>query len=301
MALNVEQWLQENTWDLQGKVVVMTGAGGGLGSVTTRYLLQANAKIIMLECDVEKMEAVAQQLRAEFPTAEIETIQIDFNHLHSVNEVALQLADRRVDYLILNAGVYQVPLVESELGYNNVFQINFIGQYHFVKKMLPVLQRTKGKVVAVSSIAMTYGKLDEDDIDYKTRKKADKIYGNSKRFLTFALSELFKDRDDVTLSIVHPGVTLTPMTNAKNNGFINLTMKLLFPKPEVAVLSIVKGVFANIEHDEWIGPKTAKIWGAPKVVKLPESTAEERAKIFNLAESICKVIDSKTDAKNNLN
>ena len=115
MALNVEQWLQDNTWDLQGKVVVMTGAAGGLGSVTTRYLLQANANIIMLERDVKKMEVVAQQLRAEFPTAEIETIQIDFNHLHSVNEVVLQLADRRVDYLILNAGVYQVPLVESEL------------------------------------------------------------------------------------------------------------------------------------------------------------------------------------------
>lgn len=301
MALNIEQWLSENTCDLQGKVVAMTGAAGGLGSVTTRYLLQANAKVIMLERDVEKMETLAQQLRAEMPTAEIETIKIDFNLLASVNEVVARLADYRIDYLILNAGVYQVPLAKSELGYNNVFQINFIGQYHFIKKMLPVLQRTNGKVVAVSSIAMTYGKLDENDIDYSTRKKADHIYGNSKRFLTFALTELFKDRDDVSLAIVHPGITLTPLTNAKNSGFISFTMKLLFPKVEVAALNIVKGVFTDIECDQWIGPKTAKIWGKPTVAKLPESTAEERAKIFNLAESICKVIDSKTDAKNNLN
>ena len=300
MSLKVQKWLQENTWDLQGKVVALTGAAGGLGSVTTRYLLQCNAKVIMLDRNLEKMEELAGQLRAEFPSAEIETIKIDFNQISSINEVVLQLADCRVDYLILNAGVYDIPLVESELGYNNVFQINFIGQYYFTKKMLTVLQRTKGKVVAVSSIAMTYGKLDESDIDYKTRKKSDHIYGNSKRFLTFALSELFKDRDDVRLAIVQPGVTLTPLTNGKNKWFTAFTMKLLFPKPEVAALSIVKGVFAEIECDEWVGPKVAKIWGKPAVVKLPESTAEERAKIYNIAESICKVIESKAEVKNNL-
>lgn len=293
MALNIERWLSENTCDLQGKVVAITGAAGGLGSVTTRYLLQANAKIIMLERDVERMEKLAEQLRAEFPVSEIETVAIDFNRINSINEVVAQLANNRIDYLILNAGVYDIPLAESELGYNNVFQINFIGQYYFVKKLLPVLQRTNGKVVAVSSIAMTYATLDENDIDYKTRKKSDKVYGNSKRFLTFALSELFKDRDDVRLAVVQPGVTLTPLTNGKNKWFTAFTMKLIFPKPEVAALSIVKGVFADIEYNEWIGPKTAKIWGKPAVVKLPESTAEERAKIYNLAEGICKVIETK--------
>ena len=293
MALNIERWLSENTCDLQGKVVAITGAAGGLGSVTTRYLLQANAKIIMLERDVERMEKLAEQLRAEFPVSEIETVAIDFNRINSINEVVAQLANGRIDYLILNAGVYDIPLVESELGYNNVFQINFIGQYYFVKKLLPVLQRTNGKVVAVSSIAMTYATLDENDIDYKTRKKSDKVYGNSKRFLTFALSELFKDRDDVRLAVVQPGVTLTPLTNGKNKWFTAFTMKLIFPKVEVAALSIVKGVFADIEYNEWIGPKTAKIWGKPAVVKLPESTAEERAKIYNLAEGICKVIETK--------
>lgn len=293
MALNIERWLSENTCDLQGKVVAITGAAGGLGSVTTRYLLQANAKIIMLERDVERMEKLAEQLRAEFPVSEIETVAIDFNRINSINEVVAQLANNRIDYLILNAGVYDIPLVESELGYNNVFQINFIGQYYFVKKLLPVLQRTNGKVVAVSSIAMTYATLDENDIDYKTRKKSDKVYGNSKRFLTFALSELFKDRDDVRLAVVQPGVTLTPLTNGKNKWFTAFTMKLIFPKVEVAALSIVKGVFEDIEYNEWIGPKTAKIWGKPAVVKLPESTAEERAKIYNLAEGICKVIETK--------
>ncbi len=290
MALNIEKWLKENTWDLQGKVVVMTGAAGGLGSVLSRYLLQCNASLIMLERDVERMESLSKQLREEFANAEIETIKIDLNHIRSINEVVAKLIDRRIDYLILNAGVYDVPLSKSELGYNNVFHINFIGQYYLTKQLLPALQRTKGKVLPVSSISLDYGRLDENDIDYTTHVKSTKVYGNSKRFITFAMSELFKDRDDVRMSIVHPGVTLTPMTNAKNKAFINLTMKMIFPKPAVAALSILAGVFKDSEHDEWIGPKIKNIWGEPSVKKLPESTAEERAKIFNLAENIYKLI-----------
>ena len=292
MALNVEQWLKDNTVDLQGRVVVITGAAGGLGSVVTRDLLQANAKIIMLERDVEKMETLAKKLREEFAQADIETMRIDLNQIKSVNAVVTQLINRRIDYLILNAGVYNVPLSTSELGYNNVFQINFIAQYYLAKQLLPALQRTKGKVVAVTSIAHNFVKLDENDIDYTNHKKGTKVYGNSKRFITLALSELFKDRDDVRLALVHPGVTLTPMTNAKNNGFIKLTMGMIFPKNAVAALSIVRGVFTDINYDEWIGPKVKNIWGAPMIQKLPTATAEERAKIFNLAENICKVIET---------
>lgn len=292
MAVNIDKWLKDNTSDLQGKVVVMTGAAGGLGSVTSRYLVQANAKLIMLERDVEKMEIVSKQLREEFPNAEIETMQIDLNSISSINEVSAKLVDQRIDYLILNAGVYDIPLVKSELGYNNVFTINFIGQYHLIRKLLPALQRTKGKVIPVSSISMDYGRFNENDVDYTNEPKSTKIYGNSKRVFTLALSEMFKDRDDVRLAIVHPGVTLTPMTNAQNKALTNIFMKLIFPKPTTAALSIVAGVFNDIEHDEWIGPKRKNIWGAPSVKKLPESTAEERAKIYNLAEAICKEIDN---------
>ena len=66
---------------------------------------------------------------------------------------------------------------------------------------------------------------------------------------------------------------------------------MFFPKSDVAALSIVRGVFADINYDEWIGPKIKNIWGAPKVQKLPAATAEERAKVFNIAENICKTID----------
>lgn len=292
MALDINQWLDNNTVSLSGRVVVITGATGGLGRHVVRDLLKTGAKIIMLERSMSVMQEFSQELLKEFPNAEVECIEIDLNQIQSINLAVAQLINRRIDYLILNAGVYNVPLTTSQLSYNNVFQINFISQYYLTKQLLPALQRTNGKVVAVTSIAHNYVKLVEDDVDFsKQAKKASKVYGNSKRFLTLALSEFFKDRDDVRLALVHPGITLTPMTNAKNSKLTGAVMKLLFPKPAVAALNIVRGVFADVNYDEWIGPKTAKIWGLPTVSKLPTATTEERAKVFNLAESICKVID----------
>lgn len=288
---NIKRWLEQNTASLQGQVVVITGATGGLGQAVVRYLVQSKAQVIMLGRNIQNMRDLSAQLREEFSEAKIETLVVDLNQIKSVNDVATQLVNRQIDYLILNAGIYHVPLVTGQLGYNNVFQVNFISQYYLMKQLLPALQRTKGKVVAVSSLVHSSVRLDENDIDYTKHAKAQPVYANSKRFLTLALSEFFKDRDDVRLAIVHPGVTLTPMTNYKNKKIVAAGMKLVLPKSSVAALNLIKGVFTEIKCDEWIGPKFLKIWGAPTVSKLPKATAEERAKIFNLAESIGKVIE----------
>ena len=287
---NIKRWLEQNTASLQGQVVVITGATGGLGQAVVRYLVQSKAQVIMLGRNIQNMRDLSTQLREEFPEAKIETLAVDLNQIKSVNDVAAQLVNCQIDYLILNAGIYHVPLVTGQLGYNNVFQVNFISQYYLMKQLLPALQRTKGKVVAVSSLVHSSVCLDENDIDYTKHAKAQPVYANSKRFLTLALSEFFKDRDDVRLAIVHPGVTLTPMTNYKNKKIVAAGMKLVLPKSSVAAFNLIKGVFTEIKCDEWIGPKFLKIWGAPTVSKLPKATAEERAKIFNLAESIGKVI-----------
>lgn len=291
MALDINQWLDQNTVNLQGRVVVVTGATGGLGRNVIRDLLRVDAKVIMLDVNLEAMNQFRQELLHDFPNAEIECLEIDLNQIRSVNTAVAQLVNRRIDYLILNAGVYNVPLTTGQLGYNNVFQVNFVSQYYLTKQLLPALQRTKGKVVAVTSLAYSLTKLDENDADFTKHAKKTKVYSNAKRFLTLALSELFKERDDVRLALVHPGITLTTLTNAKNNKLISATMKILFPKPAVAALSVVRGVFLEIDYDEWIGPKFLRIWGLPAVTKLPTATAVERAKIFNLAESICKVIE----------
>lgn len=295
--MNTEKWIHRFASDLTGKVVAVTGTTGGLGRKLCRYLAQLNAHILMLNRNAEKSLALKRELLSEFPNAEVEHIDLDLSNTQSVHEVCRRLSARKIDILILNAGVYNVPLTVGKSGYNNVFEVNFISHYCLVKQLLPALRETKGKVIAVGSVAHRFARLDEKDVDFSGRKSASRIYGNSKRFLMFSLYELLRGEPDVGLAVVHPGVTLTNMTNhypKAINGLVKIGVKLLFPPPAQAVQSLLAGIYTDCSYFEWIGPRIFDVWGSPRRDKLhmrhPEKITAESGKIHALAEEIYAVV-----------
>ena len=105
----------------------------------------------------------------------------------------------------------------------------------------------------------------------------------------FSLMELFKTEKSVRLSIVHPGVTFTNITNHYPKlvyALIKYPMKILFPSPKQASLHIVSGVFNSTPQNYWIGPKFLSVCGKPKLNKLQTCSDNESKTIFNLAEKI---------------
>ena len=287
--MNIQKWLKLNTSNLSGKVVAITGSTGGLGSVLCLYLAQLGASILTLDRNPNKSLALKNKLVARFPNLDFQSVKLDLESTRNVKDVCAQLQGRQIDYLILNAGVYNVPLSTGDSGYNNIFQVNFVSQYCLVKGLMPVLRQCRAKVVVVGSIAHNYAKLNENDADFSRAKKSSKIYGNSKRFLMFSLYELFKDNPDVSLAVAHPGVTLTNMTNhypKAINWFVKFGVKALFPSPEQAVLSVLWALFADCGYLEWIGPARLKVWGKPKLAKLKTCSPSESKRIFEIAEEI---------------
>lgn len=287
--MNIEKWLKQNTSSLQGKVVAITGSTGGLGSSLCRHFARLSASILTLDRNPKKSFALKTEIVNEFPDVDFNSVRLDLSDMQNVKDVCALLNGKQIDYLILNAGVYNVPVCKGDTGYNNIFQVNFVSQYYLVKGLLPTLSKCGGKVVVVGSIAHNYVKLNENDFDFSRAQKASKIYGNSKRFLMFALDELLKDNSDVSLAITHPGVTLTNMTNhypKAINWFVKFGVKLVFPSPEQAALNIVAGMFANCGYHEWIGPARSKVWGKPKLSKLKTCTVSESKRIFEIAENI---------------
>ena len=155
--------------------------------------------------------------------------------------------------------------------------------------MKPLIEERKGRVIAVSSIAHNYSKIDEKDIDFSGYKAASKAYGNAKRFLTFSLFGLFKDSE--SLSIVHPGITFTNITAHYPKfifAIIKYPMKVIFMKPKKAALSIIKGIFENTTQNEWIGPRIFNVWGKPLKKALKTCKEKEAQKIQEITEEIYK-------------
>ena len=290
--MNIQKWLKLNTASLKGKTIAITGSTGELAKNVVKVFASMGANFIFINRNKEKTEMQINELRLLHPDIQIEFIQCDLANFESVISATETLKQRHVDVLYLAAGAYNIPRHKTALGYGNVFQINFFSPYYIAKELLHNIKKSNGKIVAVSSIAHNYSKLDETDIDFSSRKKHSKVYGNAKRFLTFSLMELCK-QEQVDLSIVQPGVTLTEMTNHYHlsiNWLVKIFIKLFCPSVKVAGLNLIKGVFANTDYHEWIGPRFFNVWGKPKKHKLKTCSEVESKKIFVIAEEINKIL-----------
>lgn len=293
--MNLKHPLSKGIASLSGKTIAITGATGGLGRHICRSVLSLSGALILLNRDTAKTETFRNTLLEEFPGAEIRCLSMDLSDMVSINKACKILNKMPVDVLIHNAGVYNIPRKTCETGYDNVFQINFVSPYYITKQLIPLLAQRGGKIVAVGSIAHTYSKTDPEDIDFSGRKKIHLVYGNSKRYLMFALAELMNRNRDVELSIVHPGITVTNITAHYPKliyAVIKNPMKIIFMKPAKAARSIVSGIFEQVPYLHWIGPKYFNVWGNPSVKKLNSCTEQERERIFYAAESIYKEISA---------
>lgn len=295
--MNIKKWLRNNCNSLKGKRVVITGATGGLGREIC-YLLAELEADITLACRNESLSnQLSDEIKLKFPAINIDFVPLDFSDIESVDNCIKQLKKYDgIDILINNAGIYNVPIKKLDSGYNNVFQVNFIYTYYLTKKLLPELKKKQcSTCITLSSIAHNYSKIDENDIDFSSRKKPSLIYGNSKRFLTFSMYELFKDTG-INYAIVHPGVTLTNMTNHYHksiNWLVKIGIKILFPRPRKAVLSVFYGMTNPCTHYEWIGPRIFNIWGNPKKSNLNTCSQEEYNRICDITNNIMNSIDKR--------
>lgn len=282
------------------KIIAITGSTGGLGVEICEYIASTGAKLILVDRSQARSDAHREALIQKHPGLEVLCVNCDLEDIESVDGAVRELIDLDIDVFIHNAGAYKIPRHMCSTGYENIFQINFVSPYYMVKKLLPTLRKNGGKAVAVGSIAHNYSKINENDVDFSSVKPCSKVYGNAKRYLMFALHELFKNEDDARLSIAHPGVTFTNITNHYHPllfAIIKYPMKIIFMKPRVAARSINQAIDDDCKYLEWIGPKFFDVWGNPKKRILKTAVKSERENIFAIAEKIYEDISKKMENK----
>ena len=281
------KWIERNTTSLCGKTVAVSGATGGIGVELCNYLAYLGANLICLDRNSKKSNKLIEDLKSKYPKLSAKHITVDLEEFDRVVEVVNELKQLEIDYLVLNAGAYKIPRHKCSTGYDNVFQINFVSPYYMARELTPQIKSKNGRVVAVSSIAHNYSIIDVNDIDFSSRTAASKVYGNAKRFLTFSLFGLVGD-DDV-LSVVHPGITFTNITNHYPKlifALIKHPMKIIFINRQKAALNLILGLFSDTQTNEWIGPSLFNIWGFPKKRKLFTCSEQEAKLICKITENI---------------
>ena len=135
------------------KVIVVTGAGNGMGRQTTLELIRRGAKVFGLDIKPEALDETAKIAGANF-----QGLVTDISDLSSVAKVPSLVIEKfgQVDGLINVAGIIQKFIPVNDLSYeeiHKVININFYGCVHTVKEFLPhLLKRSEAQILNVSSM-----------------------------------------------------------------------------------------------------------------------------------------------------
>jgi NAD(P)-dependent dehydrogenase (short-subunit alcohol dehydrogenase family) len=140
----------------EGKVALVTGAAGGIGSATALRLAREGAALSLSDLDGHGLEAVAHACRAE--GADVLALAGDVAELPFLAELAGQAGARfdRLDALVNVAGfIAGGPLAEhSAETWRRVQDVNVFSQAFLVQQALPALRRSQAaSIVNVASIA----------------------------------------------------------------------------------------------------------------------------------------------------
>ncbi|MBN8903999.1 MAG: 2-deoxy-D-gluconate 3-dehydrogenase [Rhodospirillales bacterium 69-11] len=140
---------------LHGRVAVVTGAGGGIGSAIAHGLARAGASLVLLDARREGAETVAHEL-THAGTRAI-ALQCDIADPDSV--AAAERAAREIgpcDVLINNAGVLRAaPLATvSPADWNQLLAVNLTGYLYCAQAFgRAMIERGRGAIVHTASIA----------------------------------------------------------------------------------------------------------------------------------------------------
>src|SRR6266487_3642262 len=142
--------------NIQGKVVVITGASSGLGEATARDLSAQGATVVLGARRADRIKSLADDLTRRGGKA----LAVPTDVIHS--EQVKKLVDRavqayeRIDVMINNAGLMpQSPLERLRIDeWDRMIDVNIKGVLYGIAAALPHMQRQKsGHIINVSSVA----------------------------------------------------------------------------------------------------------------------------------------------------
>jgi NAD(P)-dependent dehydrogenase (short-subunit alcohol dehydrogenase family) len=190
---------------LKERVVIITGAGQGIGRTFAKAFAAAGARAVIAELNERK----AADVSAEIMKAGGEALAVttDVADDASIKEMVEIVEDEygRIDVLINNAGIFstlemrpfdQIPLDEWE----RVLRVNLTGPFLCARAVLPAMRRAKwGRIINMASGAVRLGR--PNYLHYIATKSA--LMGMS---LSMA-REL--GADNITVNAILPGATFT--------------------------------------------------------------------------------------------
>lgn len=289
-------WNLENIPDQSSRVIVVTGSSSGLGFETARAIAKKNGTVVIAVRNLSKGEKAAEKIKAEYPNAKLDLLQLDLADLSSVKSFSEQFKNKysQLNLLINNAGVMMPPYTKSKDGFELQMGTNHLGHFALTAQLFEILKSTQGsRIVNVASLAHRYGNINFDDLTWEKRKyKKMRAYGDSKLanlYFTYYLADkLNTSNSDVTVTASHPGWTATELQ--RHVGVFEFLNSFFAMPQEQGALTTLRAAFeTEAKNGDFFGPDGFNGWkGYPIKVESNALSKDKSiaAKLWEISEKL---------------
>ena len=140
--------------DLSGKIALVTGGSSGIGTETSRALVNAGCEVYT---PARRTDVALKELEGIVPKENV--VEMDLAKPKSVQNFVDDFSKQvsKLDILINNAGVMACPEMRTPEGWELQFAVNQIGHFILTKGLLPKMQAAGGaRLVTLSSTCLLY-------------------------------------------------------------------------------------------------------------------------------------------------
>jgi NAD(P)-dependent dehydrogenase (short-subunit alcohol dehydrogenase family) len=239
----------------QGRVVVVTGAGGGIGSRIVDRFLANGDRLIGLDWSEPSLKELAATRKAE---DQLSTSCVDVTDADAVAGFARQVRQTygHVDVLVNCAGFYPVVPFEqmTPTQWQEVIAINLTGAFQMTHTLLPLMKSQGwGRIVNIGSASVFEGVVGQTH--YVAAKAG--IVGFT-RSLAMEVGDY-----GITVNIVAPGLTLTePVLRSLPEKLVNAQKELRAIKRDEQPQDLAGPVFLLCSPDaDFISGQTLVVDG----------------------------------------
>lgn len=200
--------------ELDGKTVVVTGGGGGIGGATCRRFAEEGAKVAVFDMNLDAAQQVAEGIEAAGGVAKAFRCDITDRAAVDAAVAATEAVLGPVDVLVNNAGwdVFKPFTKTVPAEWDKLIAINLTGALHMHHAVLPgMAARGRGRVVNIASDAARGG------------SSGEAVYAACKGGLVSLSKTLAREhaRHGITVNVVCPGPTDTALLAGFAEGAAN--------------------------------------------------------------------------------
>jgi short-subunit dehydrogenase len=218
---------------LAGRVAVVTGAAGGIGSNLCRQLARAGAHVGLLGRTGEKLGILSDELCQAGAAVCSRVVDVGDRRALAAALAEVETELGPIELLLHNAGVGKpTQATAPDLDdLEEMLRVNYLGSVYAIEAVLPgMLARGRGRIIAVNSLGARRGMAWSAG------------YSASKAALATYLESLRPPlrRRGITVTTVFLGFVRTPMTAA-----LPLGLPILMMRPEIAACRILRAALAG--------------------------------------------------------